>query len=275
MQPDTRNTSPEFPEDELLIFIGHSDDASAEALAIVELQSEIEKDFRILLKSNGHRSPFRRIRQWEWTLDALAIPGGQETAVTPAIDHAEIALFVFRERVGKITWEELEKARKWSREKSLQILAFFPETSPVQNKFPNAHAKLQAARDWTTLLERQGELTTEWINLDYCSVTPCPTYQDSEELKTIVRDKVRIAIADILSVDLTKPTAAELPNNAGESRRYQEALKTELGTISLLGTHALENIPVTLTDTFVSLRISDTWRTDLRWSPKISYESQQ
>ncbi len=74
MQPDTRNTSPEFPPDELLIFIGHSDDASAEANAILELQSEIEKDFRLLLKTNGHRSIFKRIRLWEWTLDALAIP---------------------------------------------------------------------------------------------------------------------------------------------------------------------------------------------------------
>lgn len=52
MQPDTRNTSPEFPPDELLIFIGHSDDASAEANAILELQSEIEKDFRLLLKTH-------------------------------------------------------------------------------------------------------------------------------------------------------------------------------------------------------------------------------
>ncbi len=274
MQPVTKNAMPEFPPDELLIFIGHSDDASAEANAILELQSEIERDFKLLLKSNGHRSPFRRIRLWEWTLDALALTGGQEVTVTPALDHAQIALFVFRERVGKVTWEELEKARERSIEKSLHILALFPETSPLQAKFPNALAKLQAARDWTTLLERQGELTIEWTNPDAGSVTPCPTYQDTEELKTIVREKVRIAIADILSVEITRPTDG-MASNAEELRRYQEALKTELGTISLLGTHALENIPVTLTDTFVSLRISDTWRTDMRWNPKVSYESQQ
>ena len=45
---------------------------------------------------------------------------------------------------------------------------------------------------------------------------------------------------------------------------YQDLLKEELGTISLLGTHALENIPVNLTDTFVSLRLSDTWRSEKR-----------
>ncbi|TLU83936.1 MAG: NACHT domain-containing protein [Chlorobium sp.] len=277
MQSDTKFMLPEsheFPPDELLIFIGHSDDASAEANAILELQSEIEKDFRLLLKSNGHRSIFKRLRLWEWTLDALALPGGQERAVTPALDKAQIAIFVFRERVGKVTWQELEKARKGSKAVQSHVFAFFPETSPLQAKFPNAQAKLQAARDWTTLLERQEELTTEWTNPDSSSVTPCPLYEDSEHLKTIVREKVRIAIADILSVDITHPTA-ELSNNAEELRRYQGALKTELGTISLLGTHALENIPVTLTDTFVSLRISDTWRSDMRWSPKVSDESQQ
>ena len=273
LQPDTKNMlspSNEFLPEELVIFIGHSDDASAEALAIVELQSEIEKDFRLLLKSNGGRSPFKRIRLWEWSNDALAIPGGQEVVVSPALDKAQIAIFVFKDRVGKVTWEELEKARKSSLKRKVHILALFPEANPRQGKFPDAQAKLQASRDWTALVERQIELTTEWTNLVSCSVAPI-SYQDTEELKGIVREKVRVAIADILAVALTQPTA-EQPNNAEELRRYQGALKTELGTISLLGTHALENIPVTLTDTFVSLRISDTWRTDIRWDPAASQE---
>ncbi len=273
MSSDTQKSSPEFPPHELLIFIGHSDDASVEANAILELQSEIEKDFRLLLKSNGRRSPFHSIRLWEWTLDALAIPGGQEVAVTPAIDHAQIALFVFRGRVGTVTWQELEKARKGSGEAQPHVFAFFPESAPVQGKYPNARVKRQAAQDWLTLLDHQDALTAEWTNPAASSVTPCPTYQDTEELKTIVREKVRIAIADILSVDITRSTDG-MDSNGEELRRYQGALKTELGTISLLGTHALENIPVTLTDTFVSLRISDTWRSDMRWSPKVIDESQ-
>ena len=62
MPPDPKNATPEFPPDELLIFIGHSDDASTEANAILELQSEIGKDFRLLRKPIGDRSPFHRIR---------------------------------------------------------------------------------------------------------------------------------------------------------------------------------------------------------------------
>ncbi|MFZ4526149.1 MAG: signal transduction protein, partial [Chlorobium sp.] len=226
--------SSEFPPEELLIFIGHSDDASAEANAILELQSEIEKDFRLLLKSNGHRSLFKRIRLWEWTLDALALTGGQERAVTPALDRAQIAIFVFRERVGKVTWEELEKARKGSQAVQPHVFAVFPEAAPTQAKNLAPQKKRQAAQDWLNLLDHQDALTADWTNPDSCSVTPCPTYQDAEELKTIVREKVRIAIADILSVDITSPTV-ELSNHAEELRRYQGALKTELGTISLLG----------------------------------------
>ena len=43
---------------------------------------------------------------------------------------------------------------------------------------------------------------------------------------------------------------------------YHEALRRELDISNLLGTHALDNVPVGLTDTFVALRLSDTWRCD-------------
>jgi formylglycine-generating enzyme required for sulfatase activity/energy-coupling factor transporter ATP-binding protein EcfA2 len=269
MEPDMTHTLPassEFPADELLIFIGHSDDASKEAEAIMELQTEIEKDFRRLLKSNRNQSPYRRIRLWEWGSDALALTGGQEAVVNTALDRAEIALFVFRERVGKVTWQELERVRKRRSETKPHVCTFFPEFPPVQGKFPDPHAKLKASRDWTDLLERQIELTGDWSGADSCSITPCPLYQDKEDLKIIVREKVHGAMADILSVVPFQPIP-EPSSYGAELHRYQEALKTELGTISLLGTHALENIPVTMTDTFVSLRLSDTWRTDTQWNP--------
>jgi hypothetical protein len=54
MKSNAQHVSPEFPPDELLIFMGHSDDASAEAGAILELKSEIEHEFRLLLTSNNH-----------------------------------------------------------------------------------------------------------------------------------------------------------------------------------------------------------------------------
>lgn len=131
MPSDIKNTSPEFPPDELLIFIGHSDDASAEANAIKALESEIEHDFRLLRKPVGDCAPFCHIRLWKWSDDALATPGGQETVVTPALECARIAIFIFKERIGKVTWQALEKARERSRDQRLHILAFFPEEMQV------------------------------------------------------------------------------------------------------------------------------------------------
>ena len=81
MKPDTNKGFPEFPPDELLIFIGHSDDASAEVEAVMSLRSEIEKMFGEFLKVNLHRSRFRRWNFWEWGEDALTITGGQEAVV--------------------------------------------------------------------------------------------------------------------------------------------------------------------------------------------------
>ncbi|MFZ4526702.1 MAG: NACHT domain-containing protein, partial [Chlorobium sp.] len=259
MQPDTRNATPEFPEDELLIFIGHSDDASAEALAIKALQTEVQKDFRLLLKTNRDHSPFRRIKLWEWTFDALAIPGGQETVITPALDHAQIAIFIFRERVGKVTWQELEKARERSTTQSLHILAFFPESDLHQGKFPNDQAELQASRDRTTLLERKVELTTFWTNCNGRSVSPL-TYQNTEELKAIVLEKLKVSIADILAPDSSGLpfVALKKPDAKSMLRRYHAAIKEELGSIRMLGLPGVESVKVNLNDdTFVPLRLSD------------------
>ena len=259
MKPDTRNATPEFPEDELLIFIGHSDDASAEAKAILELKSEIEEFFRLLLMSNNHRPSLRRWSFWEWRENAKAVTGGQEAVVIPALVHAQIAIFVFRERVGTVTWEELDKARKSSRERKLHILALFPDDNPRQGKFPNAQAKLQSSRDWTALLERQEELTSDWTSTDSCSVTPCPTYQSIDELKKIVFDKVRFAMADILAV--ASPVVGTTPlqqmdNGATLLRSYQATLMHQLGNMTLTGSPVLEHFAVKLSETFVSLSLS-------------------
>ena len=260
MKSNAQHVSPEFPSDELLIFIGYSDDASAEAITIYKLQSEIEKDFRLLLKSNGHRSPFSRIRLWKWNPDALAIPGGQEAVVTPALNRAQIALFIFRDRVGTVTWQELEQVRKRSKEQRVHILAFFPDENPHQGRFPDFQAKRQAADNWAALLKCQEELTTYWTNPDACSVTPCPTYQNSDELKVVVLEKLKDAMADILAGDfpIAVPTSSEQVDVVSALALYRSTLKEELGYIRMLGLPGVESIKVNLNDdTFVPLRLSN------------------
>jgi formylglycine-generating enzyme required for sulfatase activity len=47
-------------------------------------------------------------------------------------------------------------------------------------------------------------------------------------------------------------------------KRYRDVLKEGLGTIRILGSPEIENLPVSLLDTFVSLNISYTWRSEER-----------
>lgn len=69
---------------------------------------------------------------------------------------------MFRERVGNVTWQELERARQNSRETPLYILTLFPDAPPDPKKLRD----LQAAGDWLKLLERQKELTVDWTSTD-------------------------------------------------------------------------------------------------------------
>ncbi len=52
-------------------------------------------------------------------------------------------------------------------------------------------------------------------------------------------------------------------------QRYQETLKNHLSEVNLSGSPAIESFSVRLEDTFVSLRLSDTWRSDRRFEKGI------
>lgn len=194
----------DFADDVLLIFVGHSDDASSEANAIVDLEATLRRDFQGMLKTGGHRAPFRSLALWEWTYDASTATGGQEAVVTPALGRAQIAIFVFKERVGKVTWQELEQARNRSKEAGgVHVLAIFPEDPPGAEKLRNT----QAATEWATLLQRQEDLTADWTASVSRSITPLTKYQDLDHLKSIVRDRLREAIIDVLSAVSPPPRA--------------------------------------------------------------------
>jgi len=50
--------------------------------------------------------------------------------------------------------------------------------------------------------------------------------------------------------------------------RYENTLRQELGSVRMLGSPDIPNVPVQLLDTFVSLDISTSWRTDQRFDPR-------
>ena len=112
--------------------------------------------------------------------------GGQDVVVTPELDRARIALFVFRERVGRVTREELDRVRGKRKEDRIRILAFFPK-QPFE---PEKLADDVYAEDWAKLMKYKKELTSDWNEPDSYSVTPCCAYTNKEDLLGMVRDKI-------------------------------------------------------------------------------------
>ncbi len=53
-----------------------------------------------------------------------------------------------------------------------------------------------------------------------------------------------------------------------DRERYENTLREELGSVRMLGSPDIPNVPVSLLDTFVSMDISTSWRTDHRFGPE-------
>jgi len=59
-----------YPPDVLLVFIGYSKDAEAEAFAIRDLQREMQRELEHLQSVQKSRLRFTQMRCWEWDSDA-------------------------------------------------------------------------------------------------------------------------------------------------------------------------------------------------------------
>ena len=253
-----------YPEDALLIFVGHSDDANEEAQAILGLQVTLERKFREYLALPGVRSGFRSLHLWEWNKDASSKPGGQQTVVAPVLSQAMIALFVFKERIGAVTWEELEQMRERSHSDNLRIIALFPADPPGTLKL----SKKGDLAQWSAVVDRRDELTRDWTNPGSASVTPLEQYRDTEHLKSLAFEGLEKAIHSILCEYVEPVIWPHQPHLPDLDRRYRATLTEELNKIRLLGSPAIQNVQVGLDDTFVPLRISHTWKTDERFKRK-------
>jgi len=174
---------------ELLIFVGHSDDAKAEAEAIRGIEGELQRKFSAL-QTAANRSNLLPLRVFVWESDASLEVGGQQAAISPDLEKADIGIFVFKERVGRVTWQELDRCR----ERRIPVLAIFPEEPPIDRLHDPA-----GAQAWADLLKKHVELTSDWSDSDSRSVTPLPNYKDRDDLGRIVLQ----ALADRVFPKLT------------------------------------------------------------------------
>jgi hypothetical protein len=65
-------------QDVLVVFVGHSDDASEEAKVICDLRSDLQKELDSRLEVMDAEPPFKKVKVWEWRDDAKPIIGGQD-----------------------------------------------------------------------------------------------------------------------------------------------------------------------------------------------------
>ncbi len=85
-------------------------------------------------------------------------------------------------------------------------------------------------------------------------------YRRRTDTRDMLRDEMRV------KDEFETSQAKERELTAEES--YRAALHKELGSIKILGSPDIDSLPVSLLDSFVSLRISETWRNESRFDPR-------
>ena len=210
---------------ELLIFVGYSQDARDEALAINELKAPLQEALKNLNRVASTRSIYSTLDIFCWEANAEIGIGGQDFAITPHLERAAIAIFVFKEKVGRGTWQELDNCRNRPIERRIPTFTLFSANPPSSERLGNR----EVARSWADVLERQFELTEDWNQQPSKSVTPLEPYRDKDHLKLMLSTKLVDLISTLLVKD--KPSLkprevvpAELSIGENSNGQYLDSL---------------------------------------------------
>ncbi|MEM7588281.1 MAG: pentapeptide repeat-containing protein, partial [Acidobacteriota bacterium] len=113
--------------------------------------------------------------------------------VDPVIDTAAVAIFVFKERLGRITQQELERCRIPSAHQP-PVYAVFPKNPPASEKMGDA----QTVQEWLEVLAYRKKLTEDWAEPTSRSIRPLELYADHEDLREIVLQQFQRDLKGIL-----------------------------------------------------------------------------
>ena len=197
-----------FAPDVLLVFIGHSSDANDEAKALYNLQAQLQKELDRFTSISGTSIPFRRVKCWEWNYDAPPGVGGQDGMITPSVDRANITIFVFKWRVGPVTWEELNRSRTRTNP-SIPVIAAFTDIPP------NKVSELTNARAWTDLLEKRQSLSSDWAASESLAIKPIATYTSAGDVGPIVFEELKLALDKVLMNRTNSSSVSQNPKPGG------------------------------------------------------------
>jgi formylglycine-generating enzyme required for sulfatase activity len=197
---------------EILIFVGYSSDAKEEALAIRALESDLQKYL-------GNDPQYHKIKIFNWEYDAKLGTGGQKHAVDPFIKKANIAVFIFKERVGAGTWEELTSLRDREEDKRIPVIALFPDEPPDNSKFKDA----DFAANWADLLKKKKELTKGWFEPFSKAITPVQPYKDISHLNKLALKLLQELVTSIVEKHKEQTAKTDKPDEANEAKKATEA----------------------------------------------------
>jgi len=182
---EQKNQTQHYNHDDLVIFVGHSSDARQEAESVGLLSDRIQQELNGLNRIAGPGSPFKVVEVF--LSESKASPDvGQRALINQHLERADICVFVFRERVGKITWVELEYSRT-RMDKSVPAIAVVPNASPSAQRMVDR----SVAEAWVDLLARREELVSDWNEENSKSLLPMEQYQDLDHLQEIVFAKTQ------------------------------------------------------------------------------------
>jgi hypothetical protein len=185
--------SPLVSEDTLLVFVGHSSDADDEARAVCTLERLIQRevDARIEVMAGAHQ--FSKVKVWEWNAEAKANVGGQRQIIHPYLQRANVAIFVFKERIGQVTWEELNECRN---QYSIPLIAAFPSTPPNLERMND----IDTVTNWHDLLTKKLSLSSDWVDAQSRSILPICEYRNVHHLKETVLEHIIRILGDLLRI---------------------------------------------------------------------------
>ena len=192
--------------EDLLIFVGYAQDAREEALSVREMQPVLQASLNRLKKLAS--ISYGAVKIFNWEYDADLVVGGQSQVINPHLKASHIAVFVFKETVGRVTWEELSFLRSRPLVEGIPILALFPAKPPDASRLMDTGV----AMSWSHLLAKRNELTQDWTEENSKSITPIEPYRDLLHLKQILVSRLEdvfvslFADSSIQTAELKKVT---------------------------------------------------------------------
>ena len=173
---------------ELLLFLGFSRDARAEAKAIKELREELQRFLRLQLI--GEKSPISHLNIFLWQEDVRIESGGEVSDLDPHLIQADIATFIFKEQIGEAT----KRGFNYYRKGGVPIITAFPKKISSDKT-----ANIQGARAWLKLLEFREDLTKNQKKANKDAIVLCPLYKDIEHLKKVLKPRIERLITAIIT----------------------------------------------------------------------------